>query len=59
MSPDKSYRFAQFTLVPGQRLLFRDTVEVSLRPKAFHPLVCLAATPSLREDERCIRTSAT
>jgi TolB-like protein/Flp pilus assembly protein TadD len=41
MSPDPSYRFAGFTLVPTERQLRKDGVDVALRPKTFDTLVCL------------------
>ena len=41
MYRDTSYRFAGFTLVPSQRQLLKGAVEVALRPKSFHTLVCL------------------
>jgi TolB-like protein len=41
MSPDRSYRFAEFTLVPAERQLLRGGVDIPLRPKTFDTLVCL------------------
>jgi TolB-like protein/Flp pilus assembly protein TadD len=37
----RTYRFGEFSLNPGQRLLSRDGIEIVLRPKAFDTLLCL------------------
>jgi TolB-like protein/Flp pilus assembly protein TadD len=37
----RSYRFEDFTLLPGERQLLKGGAEVVLRPKAFDTLLCL------------------
>src|SRR5579859_7176630 len=38
---ETAYRFADFALYPGDRLLKRGTAPIALQPKAFDALVCL------------------
>jgi len=38
---ETAYRFADFALYPGDRLLKRGTASIALQPKAFDALVCL------------------
>jgi DNA-binding winged helix-turn-helix (wHTH) protein len=38
---ETAYRFADFALYPGDRLLRRGTASIALQPKAFDALVCL------------------
>jgi DNA-binding winged helix-turn-helix (wHTH) protein len=38
---ETAYRFADFALYPGNRLLKRGTTSIALQPKAFDALVCL------------------
>jgi DNA-binding winged helix-turn-helix (wHTH) protein len=38
---ETAYRFADFALHPGDRLLKRGTASIALQPKAFDALVCL------------------
>jgi tetratricopeptide (TPR) repeat protein len=38
---DTAYRFGEFELYPGERLLTRERRPVSLQPKAFDALLCL------------------
>ena len=38
---EAAYRFADFALYPGDRLLKRGTASIALQPKAFDALVCL------------------
>ncbi|WP_158942183.1 winged helix-turn-helix domain-containing protein [Granulicella sp. S190] len=40
-SPDSSYRFGNFELHPGERLLKTSGLPVPLQPKAFDALLCL------------------
>ena len=40
-SLDEAYRFADFALYPGDRLLKRSGVTIPLQPKAFDALLCL------------------
>jgi adenylate cyclase len=37
----RNYRFADFTLLPGERQLLKGGADVVLRPKAFDTLLCL------------------
>jgi DNA-binding winged helix-turn-helix (wHTH) protein len=38
---ETAYRFGDFALYPGDRLLKRGTASIALQPKAFDALVCL------------------